>query len=188
MKRKTEDMKKIQSMPIRKILLAALGAIALGACATTTPYAPAANGGDGYSQQKLEQDKYRIVFSGNSLTDRVTVENYVLYRAAEVTLDSGNDYFIMLEDSADVRSSFRTTGTAFGGGGFGRRGFFYGGFGNRFGGGFGSTSSTTRQRNEYTIGAIILVAKGEKPANNPTAYDARSVIESLGPSIQRVAG
>lgn len=174
--------------------MAAAATMLLGACATTTPYAPAANGGDGYSQQKLESDKYRIVFSGNSLTDRVTVENYVLFRAAEVTLESGNDYFIMLEDSADITRSFRTTGTSFGGGGFGRRGFFYGGggFGRGFGGrGFGGggfDSSVTRERNEYTIGAIIQVYKGNKPTDNPTAYDARSVVDSLGPSIIRAAG
>lgn len=182
-------MTKLPKLSKRNILMAAAATMLLGACATTTPYAPAANGGDGYSQQKLESDKYRIVFSGNSLTDRVTVENYVLFRAAEVTLESGNDYFIMLEDTADITRSFRTTGTSFGGGGFGRRGFFYrGGFGRGFGGGFGGTSATTRERNEYTIGAIIQVHKGNKPTDNPTAYDARSVIDSLGPSIIRAAG
>jgi len=165
-------------------------ALMLGACATGSPYQPSNGRGDGYSEQKLERDKYRIVFKGNSLTDRVTVENYVLYRAAEVTVASGNDYFILLEDTADARRSFRTTGTSFGGAGFGRRGFFYGGFGrfNRFGrgGGFGGgfDTSTTRERVEYTIGAIIQVYKGAKPTDEPTAYDARSVIESLGPSIR----
>jgi len=166
----------------------AISLAAIAACASTTPYQQANGRGDGYSEQKIERDKYRISFSGNSLTDRATVENYVLYRAAEVTIQTGNDYFIMLEDSEDIRRSFRTSGTSFGGGGFGRRGFFYGGFGGGFRGGFGgfgSTHSTTRERTEYTIGAIIQVYKGEKPASNPTAYDARSVIDSLGGSIQR---
>ncbi len=174
-------------------VFAALAVLALSACASTTPYQQAQGRGNGYSEQKLERDKFRIVFSGNTLTDRVTVENYVLYRAAEVTVQSGNDYFIMIEDTTDARRSFRTTGTSFGGfggRGFGRRGFFYnsgfGGFGG-FGGGFGSTSATTRERTAYTIGAIIQVYKGSKPNNEPTAYDARSVIESLGPSVQRPA-
>jgi len=150
-----------------KLSFMAISLAAIAACASTTPYQQANGRGDGYSEQKIERDKYRISFSGNSLTDRATVENYVLYRAAEVTIQTGNDYFIMLEDSEDIRRSFRTSGTSFGGGGF------------------GSTHSTTRERTEYTIGAIIQVYKGEKPASNPTAYDARSVIDSLGGSIQR---
>lgn len=189
-------IKILKTSPL-KLAITAVAVALLAACTTTTPYQQAVRGGDGYSEQKLERDKYRIVFSGNSLTDRVTVENYVLYRAAEVTLASGNDYFIMLEDSADIKRSFQTTGVSFGGHGFGRRGFFYGGFGRRgfghngFGrsgfGGFGSSNAVTRERTEYTIGAIIQLFKGTKPAAEPTAFDARSVIENLGPALQRPA-
>ncbi|MBM3559299.1 MAG: hypothetical protein FJX53_05360 [Alphaproteobacteria bacterium] len=42
--------------------------------------------GYGYSQQQIEGNRYRVVFSGNSSTQRGTVENYVRFRAAEIAL------------------------------------------------------------------------------------------------------
>ncbi len=47
----------------------------------------------GYSEQQLEPNRWRVTFSGNSLTDRRTVENYLLYRSAELTLSQGFDWF-----------------------------------------------------------------------------------------------
>ena len=177
-----------------RLLALTLGLMMLAACTTTTPYQQAVGRGDGYTEQRLESDKYRISVRGNSVTEQATLENYVIFRAAEITLASGNDYFIMLEDSTEVRRSFNSYGTTFGGGGFGRRGCFYGGgFGRGFGrsgfggGGFGTTSTRTREITEYTVGAIVQVFSGTKPAENITAYDARSVIENLGPSLLRPA-
>jgi hypothetical protein len=39
----------------------------------------------GYSEQQIENNRFRVQFAGNSLTDRKTVETYLLYRAAELT-------------------------------------------------------------------------------------------------------
>ncbi|MEL7492255.1 MAG: hypothetical protein AAGJ73_16215 [Pseudomonadota bacterium] len=162
-------------------VFAVLALLALSACASITPYGPAVKNRPGYTSQQLEADKFRVTFEGNSSTDRATIENYVLYRAAEVTLESGNDYFIILDSSTDAMRSFRTTGTTFGGGGFGRRGFFYGGGFRR--GGFGGVTSTTRERTSYITGAIIQVARGDKPSDNPDAYDARQLIDNLRPTL-----
>lgn len=176
-------MKQFSTISLRaaslRAAIALAGAMALAACATVTPYGPAVKRGPGYTSQQLEADRFRITFEGNSSTDRATIENYVLYRAAEVTLESGADYFILLDQTTDTQSTFQTSGTTFGGAGFGRRGFFYGG---GFGG-FGGTTATTRERLRYTIGAIIQVASGDKPADNPAAYDARQLIDNLGPVI-----
>lgn len=166
---------------LSKIATAAIGAIALAACATVTPYGPAGPGGEGYADQRLESNKYRIVFEGNSQTNLTTIENYVLYRAAEVTVANGGDYFIVVDQNTESLSTFRSTGTSFGGGGFGRRGFFYGGGFGR--GGFGSSTSTTRERRSYTVGAIIEVHRGDKPRGNGSAYDAQQVLNNLRPSV-----
>ncbi|MEO1150051.1 MAG: hypothetical protein AAFW83_03585 [Pseudomonadota bacterium] len=178
-----------QSLPlpvrrVRQLVLSLFAATALAACSTITPYQAADGGRYGYSEQQIESNKFRIVFSGNTLTDLSTVENYVLLRAAELTLATGDDYFITLGASTDVDRSFRSNGTVFGGAGFGRPGFFYGGFGG-FGGGFGNTATTTRERQAYTIGTIIETFKGTKPAGVGTAYDARSVVSNIGPSVAR---
>ena len=77
----------------------------LAACALATPYQPSANG-YGYSEQRIEQNRYRVTFTGNSDTPKQTVENYLLYRAAELTLQSGFDYFVFASDSTDASTRY----------------------------------------------------------------------------------
>lgn len=166
----------------KKFALALVATALLAACSTSTPYQPANKRGEGFVDQKLETGKYRVVFEGNSQTDRAVAENYVLYRAAEVALANGDDYFILVNQVADTRSTYNTTGFD-GYGGYGRAGFFYGG-GFGYGGFGGITNTTTRQQLAYTVGAVVTTHKGPKPADNAMAYDARSVIESIGPSLQ----
>lgn len=174
-------------MNMRQISKATIAAAALGlaaACTTVTPYQPIGNNG-GFSDQKLDEGRYRVTAEGNSSTDRTTVENYVLYRAAEITLREGGDYFIVVDSNTEAMRRFITTGTSFGRG-FGRRGFFYGhGYYSRFGAGFGSTHATTRERRSYTVGAIIDIRRGDKSSGDGTAYDARQVIDNLNPTLVR---
>ncbi|MBY0448960.1 MAG: hypothetical protein K2P95_09740 [Hyphomonadaceae bacterium] len=169
-----------------RFLTVVLVAAMAGACTTTTPYQAAGKTGLGYTDQRLEAGKYRVTFQGNSITDRALAENAVLYRAAELTLANGDDHFILVTSTVDTRSTFNTTG--FVGGGFGP-GFFYGGgFGGGFGGLGGFNNSTTQERLKYTVGAVVTTHKGPKPADNAMAFDARSVIESIGPSLTRPKG
>ena len=79
--------------------LAAL--VLLGACATATPYQAALDGQKGYENQQIESDRWSISFAGNSLTDRKTVETYLLYRAAELTDLEGFDYFRVVQRETD---------------------------------------------------------------------------------------
>ena len=79
---------------LRKLLVAAaiVTTLATAACQSgPTPYQPGAGRDLGYTESRIENDRYRIAFKGNSLTDRETVENYMLYRAAELTLQNGYD-------------------------------------------------------------------------------------------------
>lgn len=85
-----------------RALVAALGAaLALSACATATPYHAASLSdpahADGYRELQVEPARWRVVFAGNSLTSRETVETYLLYRAAELTLQNGYDWFQAVE-------------------------------------------------------------------------------------------
>lgn len=152
----------------------------LAACANPTPYQPAVDR-FGYAVQPLETDRYRVSFAGNTLTPRETVENFLLYRAAEVTLNSGSDYFALVDQDIDRFTTFRTTSSGFGG--FSRfygPGFYRGGFaGSDF------VTSTSRPRDRFTAYAQIVVHRGEKPEDNPSTYDARDVLERLGPMIVR---
>ena len=95
---------------LRHLLIAA-SAMTLVACATATPYQPASEPGgyDGFSQQMIENDRARITFGGNSLTKRETVENYLLYRSAEMAVERGFETFTLqerdLEEDRKVRVS-----------------------------------------------------------------------------------
>ncbi|MEI9905187.1 MAG: hypothetical protein WDN06_15415 [Asticcacaulis sp.] len=88
-------------------LMAAASLTLLSACATPTPYQAALTThgyNPGYSDTKLEDNRYRLSFAGNDLTKRETVENYLLYRAAELTLDSGYDWFEVVNRGTDEKT------------------------------------------------------------------------------------
>ncbi|SNB62566.1 hypothetical protein SAMN07250955_103147 [Arboricoccus pini] len=150
----------------------------LAACTHPTPY-QAATQGEGYAERELETGRYRISFAGNAQTPKERVENYLLYRAAELTLQSGNDWFEMGERETTPSTIYQTLNDGFPGGYYGAypyRGPFVG---PEF------TTSTTRPITSYTAYATILVRKGAKPADDINAYDARDVERRLGTSIMR---
>lgn len=102
-------------MKIRHLLLVASAAM-LAACATSTPYQPASKPGgfDGFSQTLIENDRARVTFGGNSLTERDTVENYLLYRSAEIAVERGFDHFTLVERDTEQNTRLRSTGSGFG--------------------------------------------------------------------------
>ena len=148
-------------------------AVACAGCATVTPYQPVQRG-EGYSEQKLEDNRFRVRFAGNRLTPKETVQNYLLFRAAEITLQNGHDYFVTLEQETDKETTQYQTisfGTGFG------RWYWYP---------FGTVGvATTRAATEFVAEAHILTFAGEKPANEPGAFDARQIVNNLGPRIVR---
>ena len=62
------------------------------------------------------------------------------------------------------------------------------GFGRYSGGFFGFGTSTARPIDSYTASADIVLFKGEKPADEVNAYDARDVLNRLGGTIQAAPG
>jgi hypothetical protein len=158
--------------------LAMLGMLA--GCGQATPYQPAVYG-YGYSEQQIEDNRYRVTFAGNELTAADTVQNYLLYRAAELTLDRGYDYFTVVERNLDRSTTYWGTGdTHLGSGHFTRRGDFVGGL--------GFTTYSARPIDSYTTYADVVMFEGEKPAADVNAYDARSVLRQLGPTIEAAPG
>lgn len=169
----------------------------LTACATATPYQEATKNGDGYENQQIESNRWAISFSGNSLTDRQTVETYLLYRAAELTKTSGYDHFQIVTRETDAETSFTSTGFSspfyynfYGFGahsGFGRSRFrrsSFSSFGRRgFGrSGFGGGIDTIRERVTYEATAEIVMRKGVKP-DNAEYFDAEDVLVNLSGRI-----
>ena len=176
----------------------AVGSIGLAGCETATPYQPLAaqHGEDrgGFSDQQIEANRWRVDFSGNTLTSRQTVERYLLFRAAQLTVDNGYDWFQAVARHTDKQSSYYGDGFGDGwgpewglyrpgpGGGYGFGGFGpYGGFGYvGWGGGAFDIDQVTR----YQASTEIVLGHGPKPANNPRAYDARQVLAHLQGTIK----
>ena len=81
---------------------------ALIGCATPAPYAPRGSGQQtGYTDRQLAANRWRVTFTGNSVTPREQVEDDLLLRAAEVTLAAGYSHFLF--DTRDTQAQTRAT-------------------------------------------------------------------------------
>ena len=200
---------------LRSLALAAASALVLAACASVTPFQPASQPGgfDGYSQTMLENDRARVTFGGNSLTDRQTVENYLLFRTAQIAQERGFDHFILQERDTEEKtrvsvtpglrsgfydpyfgysfyrprygwSRFHPYSRFYGARGFGRRGFgrfgysYYDPFYDPF-----FADYDVREINKYRATAEAKFGRGPAP-EAANAFDAREVLENLGPTIR----
>ena len=158
--------------PAASALVVVLGLLA--ACAGgPTPYQEERDG-YGYSEQQIEENRYRVSFAGNAATSRQTVEDYLLYRAAELSVQTGHDWFEVVD---------RNTVQEYAGyGGSPQVGVGVGG-GSDFGVGLSFPVLGGAGGGRYTASMDILVHEGEKPQQDPDAYDAFSVISRLQPKI-----
>ena len=183
-----------------KTIIPGLAALALlGACATATPYQPASVSDRGYSNQQIEENRWVVNFAGNSLTDRQTVETYMLFRAAELTVQNGYDNFRMVRRTTDADSRLRPVGGSayrpyygyftphyrF----YGARGplgyyphhWYRGAFYDPFDPFYGSAPEY-REVTRFEASAEILMGRGPKP-DDPAYFDANDVIRNLSGQI-----
>ncbi len=170
---------------MRRVLFSMTALALLAACATPTPYQAADGGRSGYDQTRIETNRYRISFRGNSLTNRETVENYLLYRAAELTVESGYDYFTVVTRATDEET--RTTATAWSP----RSSVFpvrYSYFHPRWGwrGPYDPfwDDVSYREVTRYEASAEIYMGRGNRP-DDPSAFGARDVLSNLAGEIIR---
>jgi hypothetical protein len=172
-------------------LIGLLASALIVGCATVPPY-HAADGSNGYgfAEQKIESNRFRVTFKGNSSTSRQSVENFLLYRAAELTLETGNDYFIILENDTESHTSYSLTSRF---PRYGRRAYFIGpreyyyhypyySYGFDWG---ESYQNDIHEYTRYTAEAYISVHPGQKPVDDLDAFDANDVLTNLGPFVEK---
>jgi len=170
--------------------MAAIGlVVGLSACETATPYQPLRPGSEvsgGFTDQRLDQNHFRVTFQGNTVTARETVENYLLYRAAELTVSQGFDWFEAVERHTErdrqtyidplygpgLYGYWRPSWRAWGGYGWGAWGPYW-----------GEASVNTVQK--FQASAEVVMQHGPKPTGDAKALDAREVLANLGPKILR---
>lgn len=160
---------------------------ALSACVTGPVYHPASKpGAEGFTEQKIQENRFRVTFNGNVTTARETVEDYLLYRAAELTTENGYSHFTISEKETDARKTTRTT----------RRPAYYGRY-THFDGDFYRSfpfyasgfrwsypyQEDITEYNLYSATAYIDMYHVDAANTNRKAFNAKSVIENLAPLI-----
>ena len=177
-------------------LAAPVGLALLAACATATPYQPAQLGNDvsgGYSSEQLAPDRYRVSFSGNQYTSRERVENYLLFRAAQLAQQNGYTGFRVVRNDTDrdVDQELVTRPAPFGlgYGGFSPYWRFGGGFGSAFydpyvGGPFYADTVDVRTIRRFDATAVIQLVRTPVTTGSQT-YNAQDVITRLRDTIER---
>jgi hypothetical protein len=175
-------------------------AATLAGCATPTPYQPNVPGqatSGGFSEVRIEPNRFRVNFTGNSLTSRESVEGYLLFRAAELTVQNGYDWFSIVERRTDRdartyvdpdplyrpwygpsygawRPSWRYAG----------RGFGWRTWDPFYGDPFWADRVDVRTVQRFEASAEVVMNKGPKPTDDMRAFDARAVMDNLRPRIQ----
>lgn len=186
----------------RGLLFAAIasGALLVSGCATETTYRPATGKGfyrTGYSERQVETDRWLVTFAGNTVTDRDTVERYLLFRAAQLTLQNGYDYFVMVDRSTDRQAqTYSTPGPGGWGGGWGGWGAGWGPSWRYYGRGFGwrawdpwwgdpfwGNNIDVRTVDRYEASAEIVMRKGTPAKDEVRAFNARDVADRIGPTV-----
>jgi hypothetical protein len=122
----------------------------ISACSSPTKYAAnpdPALGHYGYSEAQEDSTRFQVTFAANYQTPTQTVEQYALYRCAELTVQRGYDYFIVLH----TKNSTYLLG----------------------------------RRREPSTSKTIRMFMGESPKKNANAYDAKTLLGVMAPSIER---
>ncbi len=168
--------------PAARALSLAMVAGLLTGCMAPTPYAPRTEGQrTGYTDRALTQTRYRVTFTGNSVTPRETVENFLLLRAAEVTRAAGYSAFMFDTRNTKANHTYDTVPYGPPGpyGGF-RPGF--GGWGGWGGWGYAYDPAVdVIVRTNYEAYAEIVLLRPDQAAREPRAINAADVISHIGP-------
>ena len=180
-----------------RIAVVSAMALAVASCVTATPYQPATGSGSyrtGYWDERLDSNHFRVTFAGNTLTSRETVERYLLYRAAELTVQNGFDHFTLVNRDTETRTSTyvdRSFGPSLGWGGYWHP--YWRWYRPRFGwrswdpfwdDPFWDRDFDVRTVQRFEATAEVAAGKGPKPESNVRAFDAREVLDRLGPTIE----
>lgn len=162
--------------------MAAIAVLALAGCQSVPPYHPKADGSYGYSDQQLAANRYRVTFAGNYAAKRTDVEDFLLLRAAEVTLKAGYRYFEFDTRDTEPKTQYRSD---FLGGpdwpvwrrpGFG---WYWHSWPAGPGGEIDATPVT-----RYEAYAEIVLLTGEQAKSEARALDAEDVVKHIGPKIK----
>ena len=187
------ETRRNRRMPLHAI---AATAMLLAACSTTpTPYQPYRAEGaggvhGGFTEYRLGPDRFQVKFHGNEFTSRYRVENYLLYRAAELAVANGYDWFAITNRHTehDVENYVRQSPW-----GYWQPHWRYYRSSNgwdvwhpEYGGPFWADHIDVTKVESFEVEAQIVMGKGA--FTDPKAFEARRVMAELGSTIELPRG
>ncbi len=155
---------------MRKLAIA-LAFFLLAGCATT--YQPKSFTG-GYSETQLGENIFQVSFRGNGYTSRERASDFNLLRSAELTLERGFRYFVIVDSEKYAKTGTYTTptqsyttGSAYGSGNYV----------------YGRATTTTYGGQTFSITKpgimnTVLCFK-EKPEMGCLLFDAKFIVKSI---------
>ena len=158
---------------MQKTVAVLILALALAACDTPTVYGPLGSQGVGYSEQQLENARWRVTFVGGSGAGADRVADLALLRSADLTIAQGYDWFRVTNRYSRRGGGGSGPYVTLGGGSanFGRGSAVGVGGGVGFDLGGGPRAAQTIE---------IIMGRGARP-DEPDAYDAKQIRAAIGP-------
>src|SRR6266550_1234187 len=173
--------------------VSAAAILMLAGCTTMTATVPAyrpqaSDKGAGYADEQIDATRYRVSFSGDTKTTRAQVEDYLLRRAAEITVRAGYNYFVFDNRTIETDTNLYrttdnwdpTTGLAFG---LGRR---YPGRSEHFAKGSIPAFWSEKEAvpiTHYTARSEIVMLPPDQLATHLGALGAREILRNLAPEV-----
>lgn len=135
-------------------------AVCLSACLYPNGFRKEAGPPTSHTVTRIGDAAYRIDLQGLASTSRYGVTSHLLKKAASVTLEEGYDYFIV--SGGEVRGENEIQSTPFAG--------------SSPESPSGSLAEGTARLSQRYSGSVLFhIFKGEKPPDNPLAFDARAL-------------
>jgi hypothetical protein len=140
----------------------------------------------GYSEQPLDSTTYQVIYSGDYTQPPDLVDRYALYRSAELTVAKGYSYFVVLDKQADA-STYTSTMPGATTSNTSIQHVVDPQTGQMIPVGVTTTSTNymTTSGTAHTAIKTIRMFKGQRPEDNAMAYDAKSMVAVMGPTISR---
>lgn len=147
----------------------------LGCAATYGPM----NAHGGYTQKQINENTFEVSFEGNQYNTLEQVRTYLLYRCAELTLEQGLTYFLIVQDLSysdlpdkefvDTGLSFETTTS------------MSGGVNNQV-----KSTYNLEAMNSSPVGKyVIMMRVGKDPVHPSASLNAQEIIEANEHLIKR---
>lgn len=167
---------------MKYFILTAAAAFTLTACATgPTAYGPSDGRSLGFENSQIEKDRFHISYTGRSEAE---ARDFALLRAAEIADAEGYSHFKVLGGNVSSNGGGSPISSRIGIG-IGSGGFGYGRRRTRTNVnlGIGIHDVARALEGSKVTESIEVILKRSAGADDPSIYDAKSVLESIRPAV-----